>query len=87
MCVPRMMGGEQGERVGRGIVRPVDKGRVTLCVCVWREWGAWRIPQPTPPKNAVAQGGAAGVARPPCRGMPFQYAKIVQMSAEYAKLA
>ena len=38
-------------------------------------------------KKRCGTGGAAGVARPPCRGIPFQYVKIVQMSAEYAKLA
>ena len=43
----------------------------------------------TPQKNksGVAQVGRQVWRAPPCRGIPFQYVKIVQMSAEYAKLA
>ena len=103
----------QEEAGGGALSTPLIGGRVTLSLCVWREWGAWRIPQPTPPKkkNAVAQGEAAGVAQPVqgytipvckdsanecriCQACLSIYAecslssvKIVQMSAEYAKLA
>ena len=49
------------------------------------EQGVYR----SPPKKTKTVwhrwGGRCGA--PPCRGIPFQYVKIVQMSAEYAKLA
>ena len=73
---------------GGGIVHPVDRGgRGALSVSGESgEHGVYRSP-PQKTKKRCGTGGAAGVARPPCRGIPFQYVKIVQMSAEYAKLA
>ena len=48
------------------------------------EKGVYRSPHPKQ-KSGVAQVGAAGVARPPCRGIPFQYAKIVKNAARCTK--
>ena len=75
----------QEEAGGGGIVHPVDRGEgYPLSVCLARVGNrAYTTP---PQKNAVAPVGRQ-VWRDPCRGIPFQYAKIVQMSAEYAKLA
>ena len=68
--------------------RPLPRRGFALSVCLARVGTrAYTAAHPKKQKKRCGTGGAAGVARPPCRGMPFQYAKIVQMSAEYAKLA
>ena len=77
------------EEAGGGIVHPVDRGEgCPLSVCLARVGSMAYTAAHTPKtkKCAVAQVGRQ-VWRDPCRGIPFQYAKIVQMSAEYAKLA
>ena len=67
---------------------PVDRGGGVPSLCLARVGSmAYTAAHPKKTEGGVAQGGAGGVARPPCRGIPFQYVKIVQMSAEYAKLA
>ena len=47
---------------GEALSTPLIGGRVTLSLCVWREWGTGRIPHP--PEKRCGTGGAAGVARP-----------------------
>lgn len=53
----------QEEAGGGALSTPlIGGGRVTLSLCVWREWGTGRIPHP--PEKRCGTGGAAGVARP-----------------------
>ena len=50
------------------------------------EQGVYRSPPQKKTKSGVAQVGAAGVARPPCRGIPFQYVKIIKKRGTMHKI-
>ena len=66
---------------------PLIGGRGALSLCVWREWGKGRIPQPTPKtKKAVWHRWGGRCGAPPCRGIPFQYAKIIKKRGTMHKI-
>ena len=49
------------------------------------EHGVYRSP-PQKNKKRCGTGGAAGVAPPPCRGIPFQYVKIIKKRGTMHKI-
>lgn len=61
---------------GEALSTPLIGGGVALSLCVWREWGTGRIPQPTQKnkKSGVAQEGRQ-VWRPTVQGYTIPVCK------------
>ena len=75
--------------MGGGIVHPVDRGGgvPSLSVCLERVGSMAYTAAHTKNKKALWHRWGRQVWRPTVQGYTIPVAKIVQMSAEYAKLA